>query len=84
MGHGHCNSIQKKVITVNKQNNWTITEHSNGRGYSSMLKIIKAQSKRQDFMTFYAAVSIFYFFYDISGFNLNFMIFYDFMPSGTP
>ena len=29
-------------------------------------------------MTFYAAVSILYFFYDISGFNLNFMIFYDF------
>ena len=35
-------------------------------------------------MTFYAAVSILYFFYDISGFNLNFMIFYDFMLSGTP
>ena len=45
MGHGHCNSRQKKVITVNKQNNWIITEHSNDRGYSSMLKIIKAQSK---------------------------------------
>ena len=32
-------------------------------------------------MIFYAVVSIF--FSNISGFNLNFMIFYDFVPSGS-
>ena len=51
-----------------------------------MLKIITTQSK--DFMTRFHDIlccSVYFIlFYDISGFNLNVMIFYDFMPSGTP
>ena len=35
-------------------------------------------------MKFYATVLILYLFYDIGSFQLNFMNFYDFMPSGTP
>ena len=38
----------------------------------------------ENFMTFYAFMSILCLFYDISTFHSFFMIFYDFMPSGSP
>ena len=49
-----------------------------------MLKMITAQSKMRRSYDILCCSVILYFFYEISGINLNFMIFYDFMPSGTP
>ena len=41
-------------------------------------------AKSQNFMKFYAKNQSFMLFYAVSLFSINFMIFYDFMQSGTP
>ena len=41
-------------------------------------------TKSQNFVKFYAKNQSFMLFYAFSLFSINFMIFYDFMPSGTP